>query len=296
MTKGVEQLAARFNIKPDVIEAALTEEGNFDSVFETFDKDNQSFTNADLTRKLDNHAKEAIEKLGTDGQPLPSAVYNLAKGNAFEKKEKSWAKKHGITQYDGIDDLHEKIITQIEAKSGKADDEKDVEIGRLKKLVLDTEQEKGEAVDTARSEFHSQLTQRDVMAALGQIQIDEEGEKLENQKEILNAVVKGEFTFEYIDGKTVAFKNGDMLKNKVGDPQILSEVLNPFAEKYVNVKSVPEGGRGGSSTEQSKSGMGAIKTSADFYAFAEREGIEEGTGEFFDLQMKFNTEHPEILI
>ena len=296
MIKSVEQLAARFNITPDVIEAALKEDGSLDSVFEAFDKDNQSFTNADLTRKLENYAKEAIDKLGTDGQQLPSSIYNLAKGNAFEKKEKSWAKKHGITQWDGIDDLQEKIISQIEAKSGKADDDKDTEIVRLKKLVLDTDKEREDAVKTATDDFNNQLTQRDVQVALGRINIDEEGEKLENQKDILNAVVKGEFTFEYIDGKTVAFKNGDMLKNKVGDPQSLTEVLNPFAEKYVNVKSVPEGGRGGSSTEPSKSGMGDIKTAEDFAEYAEKAGIEAGSGAYFDLMVKFNTEHPDIKI
>ena len=294
MKKSVEQLAARFNTKPDVIETALEEDGSFDGVFEAFDKDNHIFTSAELSKKLDNFAKDAIDKLGADGQQLPSNIYNLAKGNAFEKKEKSWAKKHGITQWDDIDDLQEKIIVQIEAKSGKADDEKDTEIVRLKKLVLDTEKEKTDAVDTARSEFHEELTQRDVTATLNSIQIDEEGEKLENQKSILNAVVKGEFTFEYIDGKTVPFKDKEMLKNKVGDPMSLEEVLNPFAEKYVNVKSVPEGGRGGSSTAETNTGIKGIKTSDDFYEYAEKEGIEEGTEKYLDLMVKFKTEHPEI--
>ncbi len=294
--KSVEQLAARFGVKSDVIEKAFEEDGSLDSVFEAYDKDNHIFTHDELTKKLENYAKDAIDKLGADGQPLPSSVYNLAKGNAFEKKEKSWAKKHGITQWDGIDDLQEKIIVQIEAKSGKADDEKDTEIVRLKKLVLDTEKEKGDAVDTARSEFHTELTQRDVEFTLGRIHIDEEGEKLENQQAILRAVVKGELTFKYIDGKTVAFNGDEMIKNKVGDPKSLEEVLVPFAEKYVNVKSVPAGGRGGNSTEDSKTGMGVIKTSEDFYEYAGKEGIEEGTEKFLDLMTKFKTEHPEIHI
>lgn len=296
MKKSVEQLAARFNTKPDVIEAALEEDGSFDGVFEAFDKDNQIFTSAELTKKLDNFAKDAIDKLGADGQQLPSNIYNLAKGNAFEKKEKSWAKKHGITQWDGIDDILEKIIVQTEAKSGKADDEKDKDITRLKKLVLDTEEEKKDAVDTARSEYHEELTQRDITATLNAIQIDEEGEKLENQKLILAAVVKGEFTFEYIDGKTVPFKDKEMLKNKVGDPMSLEEVLNPFAEKYVNVKSVPVGGRGSKSTIEINTGIKGIKTSEEFHEYAEKEGIVEGTEKFLDLMEKFNTEHPEINI
>lgn len=296
MKKSVEQLAARFNTKPDVIETALEEDGSFDGVFEAFDKDNQIFTSAELTKKLDNFAKDAIGKLGADGQQLPSNIYNLAKGNAFEKKEKSWAKKHGITQWDGIDDILEKIIVQTETKSGKADDDKDTEITRLKKLVLDTEKETKDAVDTARSEYHKELTQRDITATLDAIQIDEEGEKLENQKRILEAVVKGEFTFEYIDGKTVPFKDKEMMKNKVGDPMSLEEVLNPFAEKYVNVKSVPDGGRGGRSTTETNTGMKEIKTSEDFHEYAKKEGIIEGTEKHLALMVKFNTEHPEINI
>ncbi len=294
MNKSVEQLAARFNVEPDVIEAALTEEGSFDSIFEAYDKENQTFSNSDLTKKLDNYAREAIDKLGADGQQLPSNIYNLAKGNAFEKKEKQWAKKHGITQWDGIDDLQEKILAQ--SNSGKADDENLAEIKRLKKLVLDTEKEKEDAVNTARSEFDRELAQRDVNLALSLIDIDEEGEKLENQKEILKAVVKGALTFERIDGKTVAFKNGDMIKNKVGDPMELSEVLVPLAEKYVNVKSVPEGGRGASSTSTTNKGIKSAKSAEEFYEKLEAEGIEEGTAAFFDKMTEFKEANPDINI
>jgi len=296
MNKGVEQLAARFKTTSDVIEAGLKAEGNLDSVFEAYDKGVQIFTHDELTKKLENHATEAIELLGADGKQIPSKIYNLAKGNAFEKLEKTWAKKHGISAWEGIDDLQEKIIGQVEAKSGKADDEKDSEIKRLKKLVLDTDKERDEAVSTATKDFNGQLAQRDVESVLGRINIDETGEKLDNQRAILKAVVKGELTFEYINGITVAFKNGEMLKDKVGDPQSLEGVLVPFAEKYVNVKSVPEGGRGGDSTEDTKTGVKAIKTKADFYAHAESQGIEEGTAAYFDLMQEFNEIHPEINI
>lgn len=296
MNKGVEQLAARFKTTPDVIEAGLEKDSNLSSVFDAYDKDVQIFTHDELTKKLENHATEAIEMLGADGKQLPSKIYNLAKGNAFEKKEKEWAKKHGIIQWDGIDDLQEKIIGQVEAKSGKADTEKDTEIKRLKKLVLDTDKNKEDAVAAETAKFNEQLAQRDVESVLGKINIDETGEKLDNQKAILKAVVKGELTFEYKDGKTVAFKNGELLKDKVGDPMSLEGVLVPFAEKYVNVKGVPEGGRGGDSTEDTKTGVKSIKTKDEFHAYAEEKGIEEGTAEHYDLMQEFNEIHPEINI
>jgi len=296
MNKGVEQLAAHFNVKPDVIEAGLKEESNLDSVFEAYDKTVQIFTHEELTKKLENFAKDEIDKLGADGQQVPSKLYNRIKGNAFEKKEKELAKKYEVAEWDGMDDLQDKIVTKVKAKSGKADDENLTEIDRLKKLVLDTEKEKGDVVEAAKAEFHEQLIQRDVDITLGRIHIDEEGEKLENQHAILKAVVKGELTFKYIEGKTVAFKGEEMQKNKVGDPQSLEEVLVPFAEKYVNVKKVPDGGRGANSTDDTKTGIKGLKSREDFYEHVEAEEIEEGTEAYLKVMTEFNEANPEINI
>ena len=110
--ENVEKLASLLKTEPEVVKEALSDETGekLGGLVDKFSSEAQIFTGDELTRKLDNHAKDYLDKIAKDGQPIPKDLYNRVKGNAFEKFEKELAKKHEVEDWDGLEDLYAKIL------------------------------------------------------------------------------------------------------------------------------------------------------------------------------------------
>ena len=285
---SVRTLAALLKSEPSVIEKALTE-GGLDSVIETYQKSVEIFTPDELAKKLKNHADDTIANLGKNGEQLPTHIYNMAKGNAFEAVEKKLAKEHGIMGFDGLDDLVEKIAQKKVDESGKATGEKDIQIEELKKLVKATEAEKKDVETNLRQEFDNELIGIRIKDAVGLVPIDADDEELlQNQRTIVETMVKSNFKFERRDGKIVTFdKDGNLIKDKVGDPVPVENVVNDYSQKWVKVKSDPEGGRGASSTEKGNKGLAGVTNEAELEAYIEGQGIDPFSQDALSVRLEW---------
>jgi len=303
MEKYVEVLATQLNQTPEVIEEALKTEGEIEKLVDQYNSAHKIFTSEELGKKIDNANREYLERLATDGKPIPSHIYNYVKGNAFEKHEKEWAKEHEIEKWDGIDDLKSQIIVKEIANSGKATDnevikKKDDRISELEGLVLGEEGKSKLAIEQAEGRISEKMIKFDIDNARDAVDIDADGEKLDNQRSILDAVFKQHHTFEFnkdLNRTVVSDKDGKLLQNKVGEPLSVLEVLNDFAPKWVDIKEVSKGGRGGSSAVGKLDGT--LKTVNNMDELAEHAAkqnppIYPGSAEFFALMQQVEKENP----
>lgn len=296
--KVLSLLATTLRTKPDVIKEALEDEGKFDSVIAEFTGKYQVFTPEELGRKIENAKQEAVDNLGKDGGELPKHIYNLAKANAFDKVEKDIARDYGIAEYDGLKDLVARAVTKEKNESGKGTDEivraKDEKIEDLKSRLSKALEDKEKEITDLRSKFDGELVNMEINSYVDELPIDAEGDTLTNQREVLKTMFKSRHKIDRKEGKTiVSDANGTVLKDRIGDPMGIAEVLKDFAPKWVTLKSDPEGGRGGSSTDFSKSqGLKSITNMDELSTYAESKGIKEGTGDYFDLIMKVKEENP----
>jgi uncharacterized protein YdaU (DUF1376 family) len=289
-------LATQLKTEPGVLKEAFSNDANAESFFDEWNNKHKVFTTAELAKFTENSNREYIEKLGTDGKPLPSNIYNLAKGNAFEKKEKAWAKDYGIESWDDIDDLLDKIVRKKLEESGKATTEKDSKIEELKGLLKKADKEKEEAIAKEKGKFHNEYVGMRIETGAKKINIDAEGEALENQRNILKTMFMKEHSFTVNDDwKIVVLKDGNVIKDKVGDPLPFDDVFENFAPKYVKVKDVPSGGRGGSSTDKkTDKGFENVTSLDTLVEYAKKSGIEPGTEKFYELMVELKTKKPDI--
>ena len=299
MEKNVEQLAALLEEKPEVVKEALEDETGekFNGLINQYRDSRKIFTTEELIKKIDNSNQEFIDKIASDGQQIPQKLYNRVKGNAFEKYEKQRAAEYGIEKWENLDDLNNQIIAKKIAESGNTSndllEEKETKIKELKNLVLEADKGKEKEIAEVRGIVGREMNNFNISNAINSVDIEAEGELLENQREILDAVFRRDHDFEFREGKTVVLKNGEILKNKVGDPLSVDEVLTDFAPKYVSIKTVPKGGRGGSSTDKTTKGsLKEIFTMAQLEEYAEARDIKLGTAEFLDLMQKVQLENP----
>jgi hypothetical protein len=171
----------------------------------------------------------------------------------------------------------------------------EAKIDELKKLVLAESELKEKAVTEERAKVGRRMIDFDIINAIKSVDIDAEGEKLENQRGMLDAVFKRDFSCEYRDDKTVVLdKDGKMIVNKVGDPLSVSDVLNDIAPKWVDIKEVSKGGRGGSPTKGKPDGtLKTVMNINELAEYAEGKGILPGTAKFFDLMVEVEKENPD---
>jgi len=283
--KNVELLATLFNKKPDEIKEAIEEK--LADLINEYKETHKIFTSEELTKKIDNAKREAIDILGKDGKQLPSHIYDLAKGNAFAKKEKEIAAEYNIEEWKGIDDLFNKILEK--EKTDKATDqtliEKENLIKDLKQKLLSADAEKVKAIADEKGKYDAELIEGEINAGVFAIPIDSDDEKkLENQRRVLKTMFKDVHSFERRDGTTVILKDGEPIVNKIGDPVTIKELINEFAPQWVDLKKVPIGGRGGSSTDLSgKKGLSGLKNMNELIKYAESNDIKEGSEKFLEL-------------
>jgi len=301
MERSVEVLATLLEQKPEVVEEAIKTDGELDKLVEQYKKDRHIFSSDELTKKIENANRDYIEKLAADGQQLPSALYNRVKGNAFEKQEKQWAREHEIDTWENIDDLKSQIIAKEIVKSGKAGGdvvvkEMEAKILELKGLVLSEEEKSKKAITETEGKVGKRMINFDINNAIKSVDIDAEGEKLENQREVLDAVFRRDHTFEYRDDKIVVLdKDGKLIVNKVGDPLDVSDVLNDIAPKWVDIKEVSKGGRGDKTTPIKTDGtLKTVSNMNELAEYAKSKNIEIGTAAFYDLMVQVGKENPSF--
>lgn len=282
--QSVGVLATLLKAEPSVIKKAL-EEGGLDSVIEKSKL--EVFTTDELAKKLKNHADDTIANLGKNGEELPSHIYNFAKGNAFEATEKKLAKEHGIAEWSGMNDLVGKIAQKQVEESGKATNEHLEKIKELKGIIkADTEKYDAER-DELRKGFDNEIIGMKVTDAVGSIPIDvDDPEVASKQSKVLRTMFMSEHDIRRIDGNIVVYdKGGSLIKDKVGDPVPLTDVLSSFAPNWVQVKSDPEGGRGDSSIETGKSGELKFATEAEQEEYIEKSDMNPYGAEALEFRL-----------
>lgn len=302
MEKHVEVLATLLAEEPEVVEEAIKTDGELDKLVSKYKETHHIFSGDELTRKIENAKKEHLDKIIADGQPIPSELYNRVKGNAFEAFEKKKAQKYGIESWTSMEDLDEQIIAKEIAKSGKAGDdelikERDKKIEELKALVLKEGERAEKAEATAESKVAKRMINMDIDSAVNAVDLDAEGEKLVNQRDLLDASFRRDHTFEYKDNKTIVFdKDGNLMKNKVGDPLSVSEVISDYAPKRFDIKEVSKGGRGASSTTRKPDGgnLKDLKNLEELIEYAEKKEIKLWTAAFYDLMSQAKAANPDI--
>jgi hypothetical protein len=288
---SVAALAGLLGITADVINESV-EKDEIGGLIENWKKDKKIYTEAELGKLIENKSVEYLDNLTTSGEKIPQKLYNHVKGNAFEVFEKKLAKQYGITEYEGSDDLVAKIA---EKNNGKDDSEKDKEIDRLKKLVLDTENEKKQIKVEERGKYDKLIVDQHLTEDVNKIDIDAEDEALLNQRKILRTMFEKEYEVKREDGQPVAYKDGQRVNNKVSDPMPISEILLDFAPKMVKIKDVPNGGRG-DGTPETQNNAKSFKSMEEFNAYCEKHEIKPYSEDMIKLQKEALEANPELAI
>ena len=282
--ESVKALAALLKSEPSVIEKSL-EEGGLDSVISKYQESVNIFSDDELAKKLKNHAEDTIANLGKDGD-LPQHIYSQALGNGLEKKEKALAKQHGIVEWNGLDNLVELIAQKQVSESGKATSEKDAKIDELKQLIKENDANHEKELAKKVKDFDNEIIRIAVDEGVSTVPIDGDNEKkIANQSSILKTMFVSNHVIERKDGKLFVYdKAGNLIKDKVGDPVPLSDVIQAYAPEWVDVKSVPEGGRGASSTEKGNHGVPKFSTEEEREAYIEEKEIDPYGAEAFEFR------------
>ncbi len=238
--EDVVAIAGLLKITAEEVTKAI-EDGGVSDLVAKYNDGNKIFSNNDFSVFQENLKRQAM--LDLDKTKLPKDLYDYVKGSVLEKAEKGLAKKFGIAEFDGLDGLVDKII---ETKSGTSPSE---EVATLKKRITDIEAEWGVKLETERKSFTSKMVDGELRRAVDELPIDAEGVKLDNQKEIVMAMLKAKFEFSFDNDRVVANKDGKPVTDSKLDPVPVSTVIADFAKDYVTLRP-DQGGRGSSSSQQ----------------------------------------------
>ncbi len=251
--KLIVGIASLLKIEESVITSALENESGDDSLIQDFKKENNVFTLADISKIKGNAINEGkaialVDLEKTNANEFPAAIYHRVKGFAFEKVEKDAAKKYNVDQYDNLEDL----MSKIASKGKGGDDEKDIQIKTLKQTILEKEGEITTKVKEVETKYTSDFINRDFANALSGIKLDGEEEAAKNQSKLFAGAFKGQFGFDYKDGKTIVLDaEKKILVDKLGDPMPVSDVYKNFVITHGGkLKEEAVGGRGDGSSQQ----------------------------------------------
>jgi len=201
-----------------------------------------------------NLKRQALMEL--DKTNLPADVFKYVKGSVLEKTEKELAKKHGITDYQHLDDLVEAIIA-TKAKPAPDDDSK-----KLKDRIVELETNHKTELEKVSKTYETRFINTELLRAVGELPIDAEGDKLKNQQEIVIAMAKQKIDFRMENDQTVGYRDGKLISDSKLDPIPVNDVIADFAKDYVNLRH-EQGGRGDQSSTNGSKTIDFAKYCAD---------------------------------
>ena len=280
--KLIVGLSSLLKVDKSVLVAALENEAGDEGLTKEFNEKNAVFTLADVAKLKTNSKAEAITEL-EKATEFPPAIYNRVKGLALEKAEKDTAKKYGIEKWDNFEDL----MSKITSKGKGGDDEKDKQINLLKQTVIEKEAEIATKIKEVEVKYTSDFINRDFANALSGIKLDGEEEAAKNQSKLFAGAFKGQFGFDYKDGKTIVLDaEKKILVDKLGDPMDVSDVYKNFVITHGGkLKEEAAGGRGDGSSQQTTNSNLKGKTLAEAHSLkGTKENTDNGDKTFVEWQ------------
>lgn len=289
----VEFFGTLLNTKPEDVEQAITD-GTLGEKIKSLKLMNTAEVETlktNLSKEVkENHITELVEEAKNGS--LNKDLYKVIKGSTLEMTEKDLAKEHGITEFDGINDLVQKAISK---NKGQTDDTKVLELsqkitdlqGINTKLVKDKEQ----AVKEAETKANNMVLSRDKRDLVNGVPFDFAGveqtdlEKVSGQRrQIVESVFDARYSLAF-DGNNVVVqdKEGNIIKNPATlDPIPASDVINLIpVELGIKIKSPEAGGQGGSSS--GGNGSAPFKDGQEFEAYCAERGINRHSAEGIKL-------------
>ncbi len=275
----VEFFGTLLNTKTEDVEQAITDGTLGEKV-----KALKLMNEADVTTMKANFAKEVKEKhiselvKSAKGGNIDKDLYDVIKGGVIQKTERTLSKEHGITEFDGINDL---VLKAISKNKGHTDDTK---IQELDQKVLDLQgrntqlvDDKDKAVDDANKKADDRVLSRDKRDLVNAVPFDlsdvdqNDLEKITGQRrQIVESVFDARYVLSF-EGENV------VVKDKEGKIQKDPNTYEPIApldviklipvELGIKIKSPDTGGQGGSSS--GSNGSAPFKNQAEFNQYCE---------------------------
>lgn len=275
--EDVTALAALFGSTAENVSTAI-ENGTVSELISGFTTNTKLIPVKDYPTLEANLKRQALMEL--DKTNLPADVFKYVKGSVLEKTEKELAKKHGVTEYQNLDDLVEAIIA-TKAKPASDDDSK-----RLKDRIVELETSHKTELEKVSKTFETRFINTELFRAVGELPIDAEGDKLKNQQEIVLAMAKQKIDFRMENDQVVAYRDGKLVSDSKLDPIPVKDVIADLAKDYVNLRH-EQGGRGDqSSTNGSKK--------IDFEKYCVENGIRPNSIELVKAKREFEAKGYKI--
>lgn len=260
--KLITAIAALLKVDEATLLTSMDNEAGDDTVVKEYTDKFQAYKAEDLAKLIKNANEQAIEKYfdAPDfdiDKHIPSAIHKKIKGVSFENFEKAMARKHGITEYDGLDDLIAKLVVKSNDGKGKPDEALLSQIETLKKTVEEKENE----VNEVKNKYVQDEINRNFDSALSQLPLSFEGEALERQRDLLRSAFLAQHKLDR-KGETIVVMDakGTRLNDKLGDPEPITNVLTNFAKTYgFPFKEQDAGGRGSGSSQSSGAATNILK-------------------------------------
>ena len=263
----VAAFATLFNTTAENVNQAI-ENGTVSELINGFKTGNKIMPNADFDTFQTNLKRQALTEL--DKNNLPKDVYDYVKASVKEKTERQLAKQYGISDYQNLDHLVESII---KTKTNTTPDE---DVKALKQRITDMEADHQLKIESIGKQHETRFIDNELKRVIGKLPIDADGAKLENQQEIVMAMVKAKFNFSIDGDNIVTFKDGKPVRDTKLDPVPMAKIIEEFAKDYVNLR-LDQGGRGDSS---SHNGSKTI----NFAEYCEKNGLRPNTIELVKAQ------------
>jgi len=275
--EDVTALAALFGSTAENVSTAI-ENGTVSELISGFTTNTKLIPVKDYPTLEANLKRQALMEL--DKTNLPADVFKYVKGSVLEKTEKELAKKHGVTEYQNLDDLVEAIIA-TKAKPASDDDSK-----RLKDRIVELETSHKTELEKVSKTFETRFINTELFRAVGELPIDAEGDKLKNQQEIVIAMAKQKIDFRMENDQVVAYRDSKLVSDSKLDPIPVKDVIADLAKDYVNLRH-EQGGRGDqSSTNGSKK--------IDFEKYCVENGIRPNSIELVKAKREFEAKGYKI--
>ena len=276
----VAKLASLLQKQPDEISTAL-ENGGVSEFIDNFVSGNSIMPVGDFETFKANYEKQVVEKLSTSDK-LPKVLYDRIKGTVLEMKEKELAQKFDISDFNGIEDLVEKVV-QTKAKNPE-------DVTKLRAKIDELSETHRVEVDNLRRANDQRYVDFRINEVVGQVDIDAEGKMLENQRRILSTMLKNEYGFIVKDDSVVATKAGEPIVNNKLEPIPLNDVVRDFAKEIVKLKSPDGGGRG-----EGSSAHGATVKSVVLKDYMQKNNIRPNSSELASAIKDFRARGIEII-